>query len=91
MKIHSSLDEIIGSLKKLKDVDPADCHNQDVVKQGGDPVRLQTTGLTSVDSSSHRVQIVIGKSACTAPFPFLAKLLVHVQTIKVAIMRHGPT
>ena len=53
------------------------------------PVRFQTTGLTSVDSLSHRVQIVIGKCACTVPFSIPRKLSVYVQTIKVGIMRHG--
>ena len=41
MEIHTSLDEIIGFLTKLKDADPADCHHasldaakkQDVFKQ----------------------------------------------------------
>ena len=41
MDIHTSLDEIMGFLTKLKDADPADCHHasldaakkQDVVKQ----------------------------------------------------------
>ena len=33
MEIHTSLDEIIGTLKKLKDADPADSRHQDTVKQ----------------------------------------------------------
>ena len=33
MEIHTSLDEIIDTLKKLKDAVPADFHHQDVVKQ----------------------------------------------------------
>ena len=57
----------------------------------GDLVRFQTTGLTSVDSLRHQVLIGIGKCACTAHFPSLAKLLAYVQPIKVAIMRHGST
>ena len=50
MEIHTKLDEIIGSLKKLKDVDPADSHNeslnaakkQDIVKQDIVTVTIQT-------------------------------------------------
>ena len=41
MEIHTTLDDIMGSLTKLKDTDPADCHHssldaakkQDIVKQ----------------------------------------------------------
>ena len=33
METHTSLDEIVGTLKKLKDADPADSHHQDIVKQ----------------------------------------------------------
>ena len=33
MEIHTSLDEIIDTLKKLKDAVPADFHHQDIVKQ----------------------------------------------------------
>ena len=33
MEIHTSLDEITDTLKKLKDADPADFHNQDSAKQ----------------------------------------------------------
>ena len=57
----------------------------------GHPDQFPTTGLTPVHSLSHRVEIVTGKCACTALFPFLAEFLVYVQTIKVAIMRHGST
>ena len=33
MEIYISLDEIIDTLKKLQDADPADSHHQDIVKQ----------------------------------------------------------
>ena len=33
MEIHTSLDEMIDTLEKLKDAVPADFHHQDVVKQ----------------------------------------------------------
>ena len=33
MEIQKSFDEIIDTLKKLKDADPADTHHQDIVKQ----------------------------------------------------------
>ena len=58
------------------------CHRQALHHCGG-PVRFQTTGLTSVDSLSRRVQIGVGKCACTVHSPFLAKLLVYVQPSKV--------
>ena len=50
----------------------------------GDPVRFQTTGLTSVDSLSHWVQVGSGRHACMVPSPVHAKL-------SAAIMRHGST
>ena len=42
MEIHSSLDEIIETLKKLKDAVPADFHRQDVVKQDIVTVTIET-------------------------------------------------
>ena len=42
-------------------------------------------------SLSQRIQIGIGKCACTAHFPSPAKLLAYVQPINVAIMRHCST
>ena len=42
MEIHTSLDEIIGTLKKLKDADPADPHHQDLVKQDTVTVTIET-------------------------------------------------
>ena len=53
--------------------------------------RFQTTGLTSVDSLNHRVQIIIGKYACMVHSPSHAKPSVYVPTIIVAIMKHDTT
>ena len=42
MEIHTCLDEIIATLKKSKDADPADFHHQDMVKQDIVTVTLET-------------------------------------------------
>ena len=42
MEIHTGLDEIIGTLKKLKGADPADFHHQDTVKQDSVTVTIKT-------------------------------------------------
>ena len=51
------------------------CQRRRALHHCGDRDRFQTTGLTPVDSFSHRVLIGIGKCACTAPFPFTRKAL----------------
>ena len=42
MEIHTSLDDIIGTLRKLKDADPADFHYQVIVKQDIVTVTIET-------------------------------------------------
>ena len=42
MEIHTSLDDIISTLRKLKDADPADFHSQDIVKQDIVTVTIRT-------------------------------------------------
>ena len=42
MEIHTSLDEIIDTLKKLKDAVHADFHHQDIVKQDTVSVTIET-------------------------------------------------
>ena len=41
-EIYTSLDEIVGTLKKLKDADPAASHQQDIVKQDIVTVTVET-------------------------------------------------
>ena len=42
MEIHTRFDDIIGTLRKLKDADPADFHYQDIVKQDIVTVTIET-------------------------------------------------
>ena len=42
MEIHTCLDEINDTLKKLKDADPADFHHQDILKQDIVTVTIET-------------------------------------------------
>ena len=42
MEIHTSLDEIIDTLKKLKDAVPADFRHEDIVKQDSVTVTIET-------------------------------------------------
>ena len=42
LEIHTSLDEIIDTLKKLKEADPAGFHHQDIVKQDIVTVTFET-------------------------------------------------
>ena len=67
------------------------CQRRRALHHCGDSDRFQTTGLTSVGSSSLPAQIGIGRYACTVRSPSHAKLSACVQPIKVAIMRHGST
>ena len=42
MEIHTSLEEIVDTLKKVKDADPAGFHHQDIVKQDIVTVTIET-------------------------------------------------
>ena len=79
------------SVLSTKPLLTAHCQRHRALLHCGDQDQFPTTGQTSVDSLSHQVQIVIGKCACMVPSPSHAKSLVYVQTIKVAITRHGST
>ena len=79
------------SVLSTKPLQTAHCQRRRALHHCGDPDQFQTTGQTSVVSLSHRVQIVIGQCACMVHSPSHAKPSVYVQTINVAIMRHGST
>ena len=55
----------------------------------GDLDLSRTIGLTYVVFSLTRVLNVSGKSINMVPFPFVDKLLVYDQVIKLSTMRHG--
>ena len=73
------------SVLSTKPLQTVHCEHRRTLHHCGDPVRFQTTVLTSCGF------LGIGKCACTAHFPSLAKLLAYVHLIKVAITRHGST
>ena len=49
------------SVLSTKPLQTEHCQRRRALHHSGDPDQFQTTGQTSVDSLSHRVQIVIGK------------------------------
>ena len=69
----------------------AHCQRHLALHHCADPDQFPTTGRTSVDSFSHRVQIGIGRYACMVLSPSHAKLSACVQSIKAATTRHGST
>ena len=80
------------SVLSTKPLQTVHCQRRRAPHHCGDLVRFQTTGLTSVDSLSLQVQIVIGKVRMHgAIFHSSQHTWSTSKTIKVAIMRRGST
>ena len=65
MEIHTSLDEIMGFLTKLKDADPADCHHASLDAAKKQDIIQQDIVIVTILTNRRQGEVVVKEEVAT--------------------------